>query len=1129
MKDSMYKAGRTLFAILWLVVGIANICLLPCVAQIAATGLTGEVTDPSGALIPAANVTVTMVSNGTVRQAVTNGKGVYYLPDLSPGTYNLTIEKQGFSSTTVKGVVIYVGQPGTQNIQLSVGDVGTKMEVSAEAPLLNTTNATVGTEIEGKVLTEIPLNGRNFLQLNLLSPGVTYDKNGSVASSKNANINPTTTGFNVSGFPGSFNQINWDGTTMKEWQYATNALTPSVDALQEFQAATGTYSAAYGTDAAGQINLVTKSGTNGFHGSLYEFVRNNIFDAKNYFVTTTKGAPPYRRNQFGGTVGGPILRNHTFFFISYDGFRQSKQVPVLANLPTLAQLQGQISDLVPPGQQLTNPFTGQPFPGNNIPQNLIPASLENFLLTGGKGGTPWFPVPNSNAPGFNYAVNAHQGHSSNQWIGKFDHRFSTKTTSFVKYARETFNRAEPIVNPNATAGTNTYARSFAANVTSALKPNLLVDFTFGWLEMSRDFFASEQNRINVAGELGIQGTFGAPNSWVTPSWSVNGFNLDGNGYSAPTGTDYRSYDFNPALTWNVGKHVLNVGADITRYYDTFIQLICPSSCTSFDGSFTGQSLGDFLLQTTSFLEVTSTGFDPKMRYTGQGYYAQDDWKVSSNLTLNLGFRYESLGVPVSENNSLSNIFLGRNCNTTNLVATCSGTPAIITVGTPTQGIKFDGVQQALIPAPAGTSIVSASSVGMHNSLVQGPARNYMPRVGFAYRIPRGKDAVLRGGFGLYSNRVNDNRWVDIALNVPFVGLVDEAFSASNFQTFNWQAPFAGTAGLAAPLGFLGNSPKYKNAQVKDWSLTLEKNFLDTLFSVGYVGNTAAHLPNWASPNQAAPGPGPFAPRQLYPNFGGIIWQENEGSSKYNSLQVKLQRRYANGLGLLAGYTFSKATDNGSGDINGEGPSNQKAQDVRNLNGDRGLSLQDARHRFVFSYIYEIPLGRGHRFATQHLADAVLGGWQINGITTLQSGNPVFITQACNRANTDTGALRPDLVGPWRLDSSRPSAQLVNEFFNTSAFVNVCPDISGPGPFTFGNAGRNIVIGPGIKDWDFGVFKNIGLGGEHRSLQFRTEIFNLFNHPIFAQPGGSAGTPQFGRISATSIDSREIQFALKLLF
>jgi hypothetical protein len=260
-------------------------------------------------------------------------------------------------------------------------------------------------------------------------------------------------------------------------------------------------------------------------------------------------------------------------------------------------------------------------------------------------------------------------------------------------------------------------------------------------------------------------------------------------------------------------------------------------------------------------------------------------------------------------------------------------------------------------------------------------------------------------------------------------------------------------------------------------------------------------------------------------------QENSANSDYNSLQVKVQKKFASGFSFLVGYTLSKAIDDSSGDINGEGPGGSP-QDPLNRRGDRGLSLQDARNRFVISYIYALPIGRGHRLLSGGVGSAVLGGWQINGITTFQSGNPFLINQACNRANTDSGTQRPDLVGAWnswKLDAGRPSGQLVSEFFNTSAFANVCPDLAGPGPFTYGNAGRNIVIGPGISDWDFALFKNIPLGGERRSLQFRGEFFNLFNHPIFGQPSATAGTPQFGEIAGTAFDSREIQLALKIIF
>jgi hypothetical protein len=330
------------------------------------------------------------------------------------------------------------------------------------------------------------------------------------------------------------------------------------------------------------------------------------------------------------------------------------------------------------------------------------------------------------------------------------------------------------------------------------------------------------------------------------------------------------------------------------------------------------------------------------------------------------------------------------------------------------------------------------------------------------------------------------------------------------------------------VGLFANDPYLKNGRIQAWNLSLDHTIWNTLFSAAYVGNTSRHLSNLEFPNAAVPGTGAITSRRRWPDSGLVFYQNYNGNANYDGLQLKVQRNFTKGFMLLAGYTWSKTIDDTGGTFVGEGGRGFVVQDPLNRRGDRGLAAQDIRHRFVVSYVYQLPFGKGRPFLNQGgVADVILGGWQLNGVTTYQSGSPILVDQACNRANSDSGDARPDVVGNPKLDSGRPSGQLVNEFFNTAAFVNYCP---GPnGPFSWGNAGRNIVIGPGVADWDFGLYKEFRLGSEQRKLQFRSEFFNILNHPIFAQPGATAGTPQFGVISGTAFDSREIQFALKLYY
>jgi hypothetical protein len=437
-------------------------------------------------------------------------------------------------------------------------------------------------------------------------------------------------------------------------------------------------------------------------------------------------------------------------------------------------------------------------------------------------------------------------------------------------------------------------------------------------------------------------------------------------------------------------------------------------------------------------------------------------------------------------------------------------------------INFLGYQQELL---TGVPFVTANTLGLPNYLIRRENKNFGPRVGFAYSLPGISNTVVRGGYGLFYQRDTDNAFVDLSLNPPFIYYTFRPFNQSNINEFNWFDPTAGGSNNA--LGYYCMNPYMKTPRTQQWNLSLEHTHWGALFSLGYVGSFSYHMTNLEYPNQARPGPGDIASRRRWPDWF-FYWQNWNGVGNYHGLQLKFQKPFAHGFTLLSGFTWSKTMDDVGGNFVGEGERSSALQDNDNRRADYGLAAQDVPKRFVVAYLYELPVGRGKRFLSKGgAASAVLGGWQLNGVTTVQSGNPVFVSQACNRANTDAGTMRPDLVHNPNLPGGRSHGEQVAEWFDTSAFVNVCP---GPeGPFSFGNAGRNIVRGPGLHDWDFGLAKQIPLPGEGRHLDFRAEFFNIFNHPIFGQPGGTAGTPQFGVISGTVVNPREIQFALKLYF
>lgn len=1095
--------------------------------QLGTSALNGSVADPTGAVVPGAKVT--LISNAThfTRTATTNGNGLYSFNSLTPGVYDLSVEAQGFHTADVKSLQFFVGQTAVQNIHLATGEVSSKVTVSAAPPLLNQDNAVVGTEIEQKTISEMPLNGRSFLQLNLLAPGVTRSKNGNTFDG--VQIDPTVQSFNVNGSHGDYNAYLLDGTNIKEYNTGSIAFAPSVDAIQEFQVATSNYSAQLGTEAGGQVNVATKSGTNEFHGDVFEFIRNNIFNSKNYFATSVS---PFKQNQFGGTVGGPVLfpklyngRNKTFFFASYQGFRLANEGPSFGNYPTPTQLTGDLSSLATPNKPVIDPVTGLPFPGNIIPANRIPANLVSFFQTGiGKG--PWLPTPNSSIPGQDYAATLSNYFNANQFIARVDQKLGDSTFMYVRYADNRAAHTPGNLNPNWSTSTTQPAKSIAGNISHTFSPTLQWDNTVGFSQFAQHVTYTTQGKDDIMNKiLHINGVPTAPETWGVFNLFLTGYTDLGELYAAPSDPSSDVLEIHSNFTKIKGRHNIAFGGEFERYYDTVEQLTEGSE--SFDGSLTGYALGDFLIGHPVSTSTSSNGFNAEARYSQASGYVQDDWKITPNLTFNLGFRYDWSGIPASSNHSYANWFVGPNSLHSSILSdifTPNHVPMLVVSNSNPQPVVFLGQSQPLF---TGIPFVAANTVGLPEALGFAIKKDIGPRLGFAYTIPNSSGTVIRGGYGIFYQRDSQNKYGDEALNPPFNFNLNGSFNQSNFQQFDWFNPFAGAS--ASNTGAFANAPNSRDADVNAWNLTVEKQVRSTLFSIAYVGNTAHHMANIETPNQARPGPGSFASRQIWPTFGTLYYQDYNSNANYNSLQTKIQRAYSNGFSFLASYTWSKTIDDGGGTFVGEGGRGFEFQDTYNRGADRGLADQDIRNRFVISYVYQLPFGRGRQFMNQNrIADAVLGQWQAQGITTFQSGSPVGVGQSCNRANTNAGSMRPDLLhNPNDLPARRPHAAEVDEWFDTTAFVNVCPGASGP--FSFGNAGRNMVIGPGEDESDFGIAKDLLLFSDVRKLQFRAEAFNLFNHPVFGQPAGTAGNDNFGRIAGTTIDARELQFAMKLYF
>ncbi len=1084
-----------------------------CYGQVATSAINGAVTDSSGAAMATIKVTVTSKGTGASRNVVTNTSGEYEIRDLLPGTYDISVEATGFKRALAQNIDLYVGRTTTQDFRLEVGQIVEQVTVKAEAALLTTTNGQLGTIIAGPSVSQLPLNGRNFMQLNLLSPGAITDKNSDTTA--DVSLSPSASTFSVNGHFSDYNMYLMDGVSMKEFECGMNIFSPSVEAIQEFQTTTSNYSADFGTEAAAQINLVTKSGTNQIHLTAFEFLRNDKLDARDFFQVG--GVPPFKRNQFGGNIGGPVVlpklyngKDKMFFFFNYEGYRQVKTVPETGYYPTAAQLAGNLSGLVPDGQ-LINPYTGQAFSGSAIPSDMIkPATLAPFLQNGiGKG--PWIPSPNVNAPGYNYFTNSHLNYFDNQYISRIDKRVSDATNVYGHFAIDKQLRDDPELNPNWGVTESISDYTIAGHVSHVFSPTFVFDVATGLSHFEESVVQSTAFKNDITNKiLGIQGDATVPASWGAPVWGVSGYSNLGEVHYGPREWYLNTFDLRPTFTLTRANHTLKWGMDVSRNNMNFPEIFRTNGIYSFDGQFTGNALGDFLLGIPHTLNGSPNPFAQDTYNSDLEPYFQDDWKVTRNLTLNLGLRYTWIGIPLSDNHrSISNVYFPSNF----------GTPTVV-IADGASAINFRGVQQTLSTI---VPFVRASSVGLPPQLVFNDNKDFSPRFGFAYRLP--SNSVVRGGFGIFYAQDIYDKWIEAGVDPPFVASTNVVVDSTNFQSFDPLNPYANASSAAAQI--FGNNINHKLGRSEEWNLTLEKTWHDTLYSVAYVGNASMHLPDLEDPNQAVPGPGSIDSRRRWPTVGTLYMGEENGIANYNGLQLHAQHNFEHGLTFLTSYTWSKTLDNSSGTFVGEGQRSGTEMDYLNKTSMYGLADQHVSQRFVVSYVYELPVGRGKRYLSTGGAESwVLGGWQVNGITSAATGTPINVSQSFNIANTDIGTQRPDAIGsPNGISHSRARGQQVAEFFNTNAFRQA--DLTN-GTYRYGNSGRNTVIGPGTFVTDFGLYRNFKIR-ERGQLQFRVECYNIFNRPIFGQPGTTFGTPQFGVLTSTAIDPREIQLALRLTF
>ncbi|HYI96960.1 MAG TPA: TonB-dependent receptor [Bryobacteraceae bacterium] len=1084
--------------------------------QVSTGTIVGTITDPSGAYVADVAVTITDARTGLARKVVTGGDGSYAAPNLQPGEYNVTASVRGFNTQTVQGITLQVDERARVDIVLQVGDVTQQVTVEAAAQIVVSENATVGEVIENKRIVELPLNGRQFLSLALLSPGVQR-------SSANAAFYDESGGsFSANGTDPGSNTTMIDGILNMEFGAGRQNYSPSIDTIQEFKIQTNTYDAAFGLSGAAQVNVVTKRGGTDYHGSAFGFTRNDNLDARPFFQP---GAlPEYRRHQFGATMGGRIPKStKDFFFLAYEGKRQARGITAAINVPPPAIRNG---DFTGTGATIYDPNTlnratgaRQPFPNNLIPQDRI-TQQARFV-------SQFWPNPTRPGIAGNFVSNPTRKADGNQFSGRYDRNFSDKDIVNFRFTREVDSALEPwqrpgLILPISGFGQNLDLRGYNlnSNWTHVFGPSALNTFNFGVSKYQRTadnetteegFFIDGGSRGQISGPEFFQGAgiTGLPpdrQKAGIPNIAVSGWSNIADDPFAPVREPYTNYIFSDVFSKVTGKHSWKVGVDVIRNRINQVDFeantrgginfgpIFTTAAVSAPGN-QYHSFADFLLGQVASSSVNGARLVEDLTQSWYMGYVQDDWKVSNNFTLNLGLRYEVWQRMTEAQDRFVAFDLG------------------------VKKFVFAGDTVPTLPGtPPGA--VSAASLGLPRNMVMATDKNdFAPRVGFAWRVFGSNKTVLRGGFGMFYNWVTQNVPQAMAFGPPWVPSLSIT-SNPDVPAVTFNAPYQ-TSTVPSISGRVVTAYTNRTPYIHQYSMSLGHSFTSRLGAeLAYVGNAGRKSYLDYNFNQPLPGPGSVASRSPYPEFGGLAGNPSWGTNNYNSLQVKVKRELGpEGLLLSGAYTYGKAlgTSVSGNKFNGQVP----FRNTRNWKDDAGPTPFDVRHILSMSWVYELPFGKGKWLGSgaNGVANAIIGGWKFGGIGSFQSGHYLTPTDSVN--NSNAGGSRPDIIGPVNNFEHANKDAMLKQFFNTSAFRRAQQ-------YTFGNAGTGTIEGPGISIVDVSFYKDFRIS-ETKRVQFRGELFNSLNHANFADPNVAFGTANFGVITATSTPAREIQFGLRFDF
>jgi outer membrane receptor protein involved in Fe transport len=1158
--------GRLLLSVyLPLFVGVVSAS-----AQVTSGTILGTVSDSSGAPLPGVKITITNVQQNDSKEYTTDESGSYNAPFLIPGTYRVTAEKAGFKRAASADVILNVDDKARVDITLRVGDVKEVVEVTAISPLVRMESSELGEVIGEKSVRELPLNGRNFAQLVYLVPGVTPGQAGENLSGAST-FNPRgASNFNALGSQANTNAWLVDGVDDNEYTFNTVMVQPSVESIGEFKVLTGTFSAEFGR-GAGVVSVSTKSGTNNLHGSAFEFHRNSYLDARNYFNAKGQPQPPFRRNQFGASLGGPVVipklyngRSRTFFFADYYGLRELKGLTNVNSVPTAAQRLGDFNSLTNASGAVVpiyNPFTtvittdasgksvatrsrfkcngSTPITPNpdgtqtgGTDCNVIPGGPTGLINAVGLNVASIYPLPNLPGSFNNYVSAANRVVGDNGANIRVDHRIGASDSVFVRYSYEKYSLDAPqgqsqccLPTPASAAGrfdlgpfvagiqnTNLTAQGLAIDEAHVFSTRVVNEFIGGY-SRTIPFTVQSDFGHNSATSLGIQGINVSQFTTGLPNLNIQDFTgLSGGPAFLPANPRQTNIQLSDSVSWTFGQHRTKFGFRWVRQQMSPFTNTNTRSSLNFNNNFTnnpaitsnpgGNGLATLLL---GFSTGGTRGFLLRPYYLRNGEYAaffQDDWKVSNRLTLNLGIRYDVFTADIETQNRIAN---------------------------------FDFQSLRLIYAGVnGTSPTAGKSTQYGN---------VAPRLGFAYDFAGSGHTVIRGGYGISYFPEQQSASNLLGQNVPFT--ISQNYSPATSPRSDQMRSCTGTAFIsciptidnpfppiapvmplstadlnAANPSVIGHAFSNLTPYMESWNLDVERQLgANTVAEVAYAGSRGIHLMYCYNANEVQPGlasQSQASRRLIQPlaNVSSILQCDPRNMSNYHSLQGKLTKRMSKGLLFLASYTFGKSLDYGGSAASGGGAVGNP-QTITNLRAGYGPSGYDVKHRFVGSWVYELPLGPGKQWLKDGFISSALGGWQLAGITTLSTGRPFSVT--LNQGVNNGAPSWPDRRCSGNLPNPDPAM-----WFDTTCFV-------APTDIRYGNVGRGVLYGPGIVNWDLSLVKNTAIR-ERLRVQIRLDAFNAFNTPNFGFPNTAIGSPSgAGKITSTINDNRDLQLALRLEF